>query len=83
MIKKWKTLFSIFLTAVFVAVSVKLPLDAEAEQQEIKPSDLYAQSAVLMDADSGRILFANNGQEERAMASTTKIMTCILALENG
>ena len=83
MIKKWKTLFSIFLTAVFVAVSVKLPLDAEAEQQEIKPSDLYAQSAVLMDADSGRILFAKNGQEERAMASTTKIMTCILALENG
>lgn len=36
-----------------------------------------------MDADSGRILFAKNGQEQRAMASTTKIMTCILALENG
>ena len=36
-----------------------------------------------MDADSGRILFAKNGQEELAMASTTKIMTCILALENG
>ena len=42
MIKKWKTLFSIFLTAVFVAVSVKLTLDAEAEQREIKHSDLYA-----------------------------------------
>ena len=83
MIKKWKKLFSIFLTAVFVAVSVKLPLDAEAEQQEIKPSDLYAQSAVLMDADSGRILFAKSGQKERPMASTTKIMTCILTLENG
>ena len=36
-----------------------------------------------MDADSGRILFAKNGQEERPMASTTKIMTCILALELG
>ena len=36
-----------------------------------------------MDADSGRILFSKNGQEERAMASTTKIMTCILALESG
>ena len=44
---------------------------------------LYALSAVLMDADSGRILFSKNGQEERAMASTTKIMTCILALESG
>lgn len=48
-----------------------------------EPANLYAQAAVLMDADSGRILFAKNGQEERAMASTTKIMTCILALEQG
>lgn len=49
----------------------------------IKPSELYARSAVLMDAGSGRILFAKNGTESMAMASTTKILTCILALENG
>lgn len=48
-----------------------------------KPEQLYARSAVLMDADSGRVLFAKNGSEKRAMASTTKIMTCILALEHG
>ena len=48
-----------------------------------EPTDLYAQSAVLMDADSGRILFAKEGEKERAMASTTKIMTCILVLEHG
>lgn len=48
-----------------------------------EPTQLYAQSAVLMDADSGRILFTKNGQQERPMASTTKIMTCILALEYG
>lgn len=58
--------------------------EQKQEQKEIRePSELYAQAAVLMDADSGRILFAKNGQEERAMASTTKIMTCILALEYG
>lgn len=45
--------------------------------------NLHAQSAVLMDADSGRILFEHNGNEKRAMASTTKILTCILALEYG
>lgn len=44
---------------------------------------LYAQSAVLMDAGSGRILYEKNGFEEMPMASTTKIMTCILALEYG
>lgn len=42
---------------------------------------LYAQSAVLMDGDTGRILYEKNGYEVRPMASTTKIMTCILALE--
>ena len=36
-----------------------------------------------MDADSGRILYGKNEQEVLAMASTTKIMTCIIALENG
>lgn len=56
---------------------------AEADSAEIKPSELYARSAVLMDAESGRILFAKNGQDEAPMASTTKIMTCILALELG
>lgn len=44
---------------------------------------LYARSAVLMDADSGRVLFGKNSQEPLPMASTTKIMTCILALEYG
>lgn len=36
-----------------------------------------------MDADSGRVLFSKNESTPYAMASTTKIMTCILALELG
>ncbi len=44
---------------------------------------LSAQSAVLMDGVSGRILYEKNGDEVRPMASTTKIMTCIIALENA
>ena len=53
------------------------------KMQKEEPTELHAQSAVLMDADSGRILFEKNGSEIRPMASTTKIMTCILALEYG
>lgn len=52
-------------------------------QGEEKVSGLYSMAAVLMDADSGRVLFSKNGEESYAMASTTKIMTCILALEKG
>ena len=47
------------------------------------PEELYAQSAVLMDADSGRVLFEKNGMEQRPMASTTKILTCILVMEKA
>ncbi len=44
---------------------------------------LYAKAAVLLDMDSGRVLYEKNGSEVLPMASTTKIMTCILALEEG
>lgn len=47
-----------------------------------EPFQLYARSAVLMDADSGRVLFGKEEDVVRPMASTTKIMTCILALEH-
>ena len=46
-------------------------------------TQLYAKAAVLMDAASGRVLYEKNGQEILPMASTTKIMTCIVALENA
>lgn len=44
---------------------------------------LYSLSAVLMDGESGRILYEKDGDVKRPMASTTKIMTCIIALEYG
>ena len=36
-----------------------------------------------MDGDSGRVLYQKSGNTPRPNASTTKVMTCILALENG
>ena len=60
------------------------PFSAQAKESDAadEPDNLYAQSAVLMDADSGRVLFGKNENEAKPMASTTKIMTCIIALEN-
>ena len=48
---------------------------------EFAASELYAKSACLMDCDSGRVLFGKEADTPLPMASTTKIMTCILALE--
>lgn len=47
-----------------------------------KETELYAKSAVLMDADSGRILYEKDAYTAMANASTTKILTCIITLEN-
>lgn len=51
--------------------------------QQYGPPDVSAQSAIVMDASSGRILYEKNAFVKRPMASTTKIMTAIVALENG
>lgn len=52
----------------------------EMSESQLSKS-LYAKYAVLMDGDSGNILFGKNENEAAAMASTTKIMTLITALE--
>lgn len=44
---------------------------------------LYAKSAVLIDCTNNRILYGKNANTPMANASTTKILTCILALESG
>ncbi len=44
---------------------------------------ISARSAIVLDAASGRILFEHNSHTKRGMASTTKIMTALCALEYG
>ena len=63
-------------TAVFGA-------DVRKEEKTSTTSELYARAAVLMDGSSGRILIGKNEDEALPMASTTKIMTCIMVLEKG
>lgn len=42
-----------------------------------------ARCAIVIDADTKNVLFSHNADEERGMASTTKIMTALIAIENG
>lgn len=74
----------IFISLTFFIFSLfPLPVQAVNAGSEEEELTLYAASAVLMDAESGRILYEKNGHQILPMASTTKIMTCILALEYG
>lgn len=78
----------IIIAIVSLLTSSAIPAAARTAQPSAVQSDpiqmqLHAQAAVLMDADSGRVLYGKNETEILPMASTTKIMTCILALEYG
>lgn len=63
------------------AILLLLYMGVDTHAATIQETEIYARSACLLDAASGRVLYSKNGTEQLPMASTTKIMTCILALE--
>lgn len=69
-------ILSLMLSVVFVMVTFPVrPVGA------ITPEELSAPAAVLMDAETGTVLFEKNSHEVRACASITKVMTLILVME--
>lgn len=65
--------------AVFLAVCC---LTSNLACQAAAP-ETAAAAFILMEAGSGRVLAARNETQERSIASTTKIMTCLVALEHS
>ena len=61
----------------------KIPQMVDMTPTIEEPSELHALSAVLMDGDSGRVLYEKDGKTPLANASTTKVLTCIVALESS
>ncbi len=57
--------------------------EATDESGTLEVPTISAGAAIVMDCDTGTILYALNENTQMPMASTTKIMTCILALEAG
>ena len=78
-----KRRYNITVTILVIAVFLINSTVCAASGESSAPGNLYALSAVLMDGDSGRVLYEKEGETPRANASTTKVLTCILALENG
>lgn len=54
----------------------------EMQPQILTEEMLYSKACILIDAPSGEVLFVYNADEKMYPASTTKIMTLLLALEN-
>lgn len=80
--RRWKSMISwlllLVITIQLTSLHTKIVLAAEVE--------LESPSAVLMEASTGKIIYEKNADEQRMLASVTKIMTILLifeALESG
>ena len=63
------------------SVSDRLPELSEAPLLEAPPINLNCAAALLLEPESGQILFEMNADAPRAVASVTKVMTILLTLE--
>jgi len=69
--------YSIFIALVFVFFSL-----TNTALADMPPFEVSAKSAILMDYGTGEILYEKNPHEKLPIASLTKIMTLLLALES-
>ncbi len=74
--RKFCFIFVALFTIIFAAEEI-------FAKNEPMPEGVKSKSAILIDYDSGRVLWGIDPDEPMAMASTTKIMTAIYAIENG
>lgn len=80
--KRIKILISFFL--VFILCSTSLYSNADTvEQKAITLSEnIHSESALIMESSTGKVVYEKNGYQVRYPASTTKVLTAILAIEN-
>lgn len=79
--RKKRVYFYISLILAFLIPGTSLAAPVAASKPLSKPQ-IAAPAAILIDAKSGNILYSKNAEQKRSIASTTKIMTGILAVEN-
>ncbi|MEN6315520.1 MAG: D-alanyl-D-alanine carboxypeptidase family protein [Clostridiaceae bacterium] len=60
-----------------------MPVISEKAVAGKKAPVINALAAIVIEVSSGRVLYAKNAAVKRSIASTTKIMTAVVALENG
>ncbi|MBE9912943.1 D-alanyl-D-alanine carboxypeptidase [Paenibacillus donghaensis] len=78
----WIKSISSWIVAVALLLTNLAPVSAE-RSQVLPELSTHAQAAALMDVTSGRLLFSSHGDDELRIASLTKIMTAIVAIEHG
>ena len=80
---KTRRFFSVFLLCALIVTLFATPLSAAAETEAKTPPvpGISSKAALLVDANTGNVVYAKNEHEEMYPASLTKIMTALLVLE--
>ena len=71
-----------FLTSVLTAFIIIFNIATQTPAFEIKELEINAPSAILVDENTGAVLYSKNPDEKRCCASITKIMTVLLVMES-
>ena len=58
-------------------------IKGQNEQGSLSAPSVSAKSAILIEADTGEVIWSKNPDQRLPMASTTKIMTALVAIESG
>lgn len=77
-------LLALLMAAISTSALAVTPTDWSADNPEnLQEGHIFSQSAILIDYETGQVLFEKNPDARMFPASTTKIMTLMLALESG
>ena len=78
---KTRRFFSLFFLLVLMASLVLTPASAADEESGVTPPELHCEAMLLVDANTGRMVYGKNEHKQMYPASLTKIMTALLVLE--
>lgn len=77
-----KRYFFSFMIAIIILLISSMSTFVYASEYDLSPSNIIAESAVLINQDSGQVIFNKNMNEPMYPASTTKVLTAIIILES-
>lgn len=80
--KRIKILVLIFLVFILSSTSLYSNADTVSQKATTLSENIHSESALIMESSTGKVVFEKNGYQVRYPASTTKVLTAILAIEN-
>ena len=80
--KRYFTRITAFMLVILLLSGLFSTTVSAVEKSSFDDSNIQTETLLLIDTDSDKVLYSKNSNTQVPLASVTKIMTCILAIEN-